>query len=124
MREREEGRKKGGRDSRWRNSWLVGFLEEASFGIYSVGKLVGGRWALCVLSRLLGRLLLRRFRLPISPVFENFFRGCLRFPAPLSRINESAREREREKNWFFSFSPFQWSISNRFVEARLDARKD
>lgn len=53
-----------------------------------------GRWACVLLSRLLGRLLLRRFRLPISPVFENFFRGCLRFPAPLSRINESATERE------------------------------
>lgn len=78
MEERE-----GGKEGR------VGFLEEASFGDLFRGWKVGwsGRWALCVLlssSRYLATgLFLSRFRLPISPVLENFFRGCLRSPASL-----------------------------------------
>lgn len=55
--------------------------------------------------------------------FREFLSRMFTFPgSPFE--DKRVCERERERNWFFSFSPFQWSISNRFVEARLDARKD
>lgn len=63
----------------------------------------------------------RMFTFPGSP-FEDK-RVCDR---ERGKDREKGREIgiERERNCFFSFSPSHWSISNRFVEARLDARKD
>lgn len=105
MREREGGRKKGGRDSRWRNSWLVGFLEEASFGIYSVGKLVGGRWALCVVA-VTWPATLKAFPASYFSSFREFLSRMFTFPgSPFEDKRVCERERERE----IGFSPFHLS---------------
>lgn len=82
---------------------------------------------MCVVVAVTWPATLKAFPASYFSSFREFLSRMFTFPgSPFEdkRVCERERERERERNWFFSFSPFYWSISNRFVEARLDARKD
>lgn len=98
-----------------------------------------GRWTMgvCVVVAVTWPATLKAFPASYFSSFREFLSRMFTFPgSPFEDKRVCDRERgkdrekgreigiERERNCFFSFSPSHWSISNRFVEARLDARKD
>lgn len=98
-----------------------------------------GRWTVgvCVVVAVTWPATLKAFPASYFSSFREFLSRMFTFPgSPFEDKRVCDRERgkdrekgreigiERERNCFFSFSPSHWSISNRFVEARLDARKD